>query len=238
MALPSIATPTYELELPSTKKKIKYRPFLVKEEKVLLLATESEDPKEVKEAVKTIVKNCVLSRLKIDDLTTFDLEFLFLKIRAASVGEDIPMKITCLDDNETRVDVVVDISEVSVQIQKDHSNKIELTDNVGMIMRYPGLNEFVDLTLLGKDLDDPDEVFDTVAGCIDQIYEGEEVFDSTTTTHAEKIQFIEGLTQKQFEKVQKFFQTMPVLRHEFKVTNPNTGVESSYTLEGLQSFFG
>ena len=238
MALPSLATPTYETELPSTGKKIKYRPFLVKEEKILLLATESDDRKDVKEAVKTIVKSCIMSRIKIEDLATFDLEFLFLKIRAASVGEEVSMKITCLDDNETRVDYTIDISEVKVTIPDGHDKKIELTDKVGMIMKYPGLDEFVDLTLLGTELDDPDKVFETVARCIDQIYEEEEVYDDSTTTFKEKIQFVESLTQKQFENVKKFFTTMPVLRHDFSVTNPNTGVESSYTLEGLQSFFG
>jgi len=238
MALPSIATPTFEVELPSNNKKIKYRPFLVKEEKILLLATESEDKDEVKGAVKTIVKNCVQSRIKIEDLTSFDLEYLFLKIRAASVGEDVPMKITCLDDNTTRVDYTVDISKVEVYFPEGHSKKIELTDKVGIIMKYPGLEEFVDFTLLGSDLENPDEVFDTIAGCIEQIYDEEEVYDSTTTTHEEMITFIESLTQKQYEKIRQFFDTMPVLRHQFKVTNPNTGVESEYTLEGLQSFFG
>jgi len=238
MSLPSLATPTYETELPSTKKKIKYRPFLVKEEKILLLATESDDRKEVKEAVKSIVKNCVITRIKIEQLATFDLEFLFLKIRAASVGEDVDMKITCLDDNETRVDYKLDISTVKVFFPENQSNKIELTDKIGMIMRYPGLDEFVDLTLLGKNLDDPDEVFETVARCIEQIYEEDEVYDESTTTFEEKIQFVESLTQKQFQSVKKFFTNMPVLRHEFEVTNPKTGVESTYTLEGLQSFFG
>ncbi len=238
MALPSLATPTYETELPSTGKKIKYRPFLVKEEKVLLLATESDDRKDVKEAVKSIVKSCILSRIKVEDLATFDLEFLFLKIRAASVGEEVTMKITCLDDNETRVDYTLDISNVTVTVPEGHTNKIELTDKVGMIMKYPGLEEFVDLTLMGTDLDEPEKVFETVARCIEQIYEGDEVYDDTTTTFKEKIQFVESLTQKQFENVRKFFTSMPVLRHEFAVTNPKTGVESSYTLEGLQSFFG
>lgn len=238
MALPSLATPTYETELPSTGKKIKYRPFLVKEEKILLLATESDDRKEVKEAVKNIIKSCILTRIKIEDLATFDLEYLFLKIRAASVGEDVDMKITCLDDNETRVDYKLDISQVKVTVPEGHDKKIELTDSVGMIMKYPGLDEFVDLTLLGLDMDNPEKVFETVAKCIDQIYEDEEVYDDSTTTLEEKIKFVESLTQKQFESVRKFFTTMPVLRHEFVVTNPKTGVESSYTLEGLQSFFG
>ena len=148
------------------------------------------------------------------------------------------MKITCLDDNETRVDYTLDISQVNVTIPEGHDKKIELTDNVGMIMKYPGLEEFVDLTLMGTELNDPEKVFETIARCIDQIYEGEEVYDDSTTTFKEKMQFVESLTQKQFESVRKFFTTMPVLRHEFKVTNPKTGVESSYTLEGLQSFFG
>ena len=238
MALPSVVTPTYELELPSTKKKIKYRPFLVREEKILLLATQSEDPEEVKRAVKDIVSSCVKSRIKLTDLTTFDLEYLFLKIRSVSVGEEIPMKVTCLDDGETQVDVTIDLSEVNVQFPEGHDPKIMLTDNVGIIMKYPGLEEFVDLTLIGKELEDPDTVFNTVAGCIAQIFEGDEVFDESTTTHKEKVEFIEQLTQKQFESIQKFFVTMPVLKHEFKVVNPKTGVESSYTLEGLQSFFG
>ncbi|CAF34270.1 baseplate hub subunit [Synechococcus phage S-PM2] len=237
MALPSIVTPSYELELPSTKKKIKYRPFLVKEEKILLLATESEEKNEVKEAVKTIVKNCVQSRIKIDELTSFDLEYLFLKIRTASVGEDVPMKITCMDDGETRVDYNVDISKVEVYVPENHTNKIMLTDTVGIIMKYPGLNEFVDITLMGNDIETPDETFEMIADCIDQIFEGEEVFDSTTTSKQEKISFIESLTQKQFEKIKEFFMTMPVLRHEFEVKNPKTGVVSTYTLEGLQSFF-
>jgi hypothetical protein len=238
MALPSIATPTYELELPSTKKKIKYRPFLVKEEKVLLLATQSTEPKEVLDAVRQITKSCVLSRIKLESLTSFDLEYLFLKIRAASVGEDVPMKITCLDDNQTKVDYVVDLSTVKVEIPEGHSTKIELTDNVGMIMRYPGMDEFVNYTMLGQTPDDPDEIFGVIAKCIDQIYEGDDVFDESTTTEKEKVHFIESLTQKQFESVQKFFNTMPVLRHKFEITNPNTNVTSSYTLEGLQSFFG
>ncbi len=238
MALPSIATPTYELELPSTKKKIKYRPFLVKEEKVLLLATQITEPKEVLDAVRQITKSCVLSRIKLESLTSFDLEYLFLKIRAASVGEDVPMKITCLDDNQTKVDYVVDLSTVKVEIPEGHSTKIELTDNVGMIMRYPGMDEFVNYTMLGQTPDDPDEIFGVIAKCIDQIYEGDDVFDESTTTEKEKVHFIESLTQKQFESVQKFFNTMPVLRHKFEITNPNTNVTSSYTLEGLQSFFG
>ena len=148
------------------------------------------------------------------------------------------MKITCLDDNETRVDYTLDISDIKVTIPEGHNRKIELTDKVGMIMKYPGLDEFVDLTLMGTELNDPEKVFETIARCIDQIYEGEEVYDDSTTTFKEKMQFVESLTQKQFESVRKFFTTMPVLRHEFKVTNPKTGVESSYTLEGLQSFFG
>lgn len=238
MALPSIATPTYELTLPSTKKKIKYRPFLVKEEKILLLATQSEDPKEVKQAVKDIVKACVLSRIKLEDLTSFDLEYLFLRIRAVSVGEEVQMKITCNDDNETKVDYTIDLTTIEVDFAEDHSTKIMLTDKLGVIMRYPGMDTFVDLTMIGRDMNNVDEVFSLVADCIEQIFDEEDVYDSSTTTKKEFVQFVESLTQKQFESVQNFFATMPVLRHKFSLTNPNTGVESEYVLEGLQSFFG
>ena len=238
MALPSVVTPSYELELPSTKKKVKYRPFLVREEKILLLATQSEDKDEVKRAVKDIVSNCVKSRIKLSELTSFDLEYLFLKIRSVSVGEDIPMKITCLDDNTTVVDYTIDLTDVHVYSPEGHDTKIMLTDTVGLIMGYPGLEEFIDITLIGNEIDDPETVFNMVATCIKQIFEGEEVYDETTTTHKEKVDFIEQLTQKQFESIQKFFKTMPVLRHTFNVVNPTTGVESAYTLEGLASFFG
>lgn len=238
MPLPKPTVPTYELELPSTGKKIKYRPFIVKEEKILLLAMESEDGEQITTAVKDILKNCILSRIKVEDLSSFDLEYIFLRIRAVSAGEDISLKVTCLDDNTTTVDVSINLMDVEVHKPEGHTNKIMIDDQIGMVLKYPAMNQFVDLTLLEKELDTTDEVFDTLASCVDQIFQGDEVWDSSTTTKKEIIGFIESLTQKQFESIQNFFDTMPILRHEFKVINPNTGVESTYTLEGLQSFFG
>jgi hypothetical protein len=237
MPLPKPTVPSYELELPSTGKKIKYRPFLVKEEKVLLVAMEGEDEKEITNAVKDILKSCVLSRIKVEELATFDLEYLFLKIRAVSAGEDVTLKVTCLDDNQTTVDVTINLMDVQVYKPEGHTNKIMVDDEIGMVMKYPAMNQFIDITLLEKNLDTTDEVFEMLAGCIDQIFQGDEVWDAASTPKKELIGWVEGLTQKQFEKIQEFFDTMPILRHEFSVTNPNTGVESTYTLEGLQSFF-
>ena len=239
MPLPTLSVPTYETELPSTGKKIKYRPFLVKEEKLLLLAMDSEDEKTIEDAVKDILKACIQTRgVRIENLATFDLEFLFLKIRAVSAGEDIKMKVTCQDDNETQVTVSINIDEVKVDKPENHSNKIMLQEDVGMVMKYPGINQFVGITLLNKDLETTEEVFTLVAKCVDQIYSGEEVWEASDMKLEEIVEFIEGMTQQQFEKVQEFFETMPVLRHQFEVTNPNTGKVSVFTLEGLQSFFG
>jgi len=239
MPLPKPTVPTYELELPSTGKKIKYRPFLVKEEKILLLAMESENEKEIENAVKDILKNCILTRgIKPEDLASFDLEYLFLKIRAASAGEEISMKVTCLDDNQTVVDVNINLNDIEVYKPEGHTNKIMVDDSIGIVMKYPAMNNFINITLLENDLETTDEVFDMLTGCIDQIFQGDEVWEGSTTPKKEMLSFIESFTQKQFEKIQEFFDTMPVLRHEFTVVNPNTGVESTYTLEGLQSFFG
>lgn len=237
--LPTLSVPSYELALPSTGKTIKYRPFLVKEEKILLLAMESEDPKEIESAVKDTLKNCILSRgIKIDNLASFDLEYLFLKIRSVSAGEDIKMKVTCIDDGVTQVTVDINIDDVQVQKPEGHTNKIILQDDVGMIMRYPGIDQFIQITLLNKDLTTTDELFVLIAKCVDQIFQGEEVWDAADMKLDQIITFLDGMTQQQFEKVQQFFETMPVLKHELEVTNPNTGVTSTYTLEGLQSFFG
>jgi len=237
--LPTLSVPSYELALPSTGKTIKYRPFLVKEEKILLLAMESEDPKEIESAVKDTLKNCILSRgIKIDNLASFDLEYIFLKIRSVSAGEDIKMKVTCIDDGVTQVTVDINIDDVQVQKPEGHTNKIILQDDVGMIMKYPGIDQFIQITLLNKDLTTTDELFVLIAKCVDQIFQGEEVWDAADMKLDQIITFLDGMTQQQFEKVQQFFETMPVLKHELEVTNPNTGVTSTYTLEGLQSFFG
>ena len=236
MALPKLGYPTYELELPSNGKTVKYRPFLVKEEKVLLLALEAEDEKQIISAVKDLIKNCVISRIKVETLPSFDLEYLFLKIRAASIGEVINLTVTCLDDNETTVETEININEVTIKKEKDHNAKIMFDDTTGIVMRYPSMKEFVDREFLQKEMK-TEEVYGFIAESIDQIFDAEEVYDKTTTTKKEFREFVDGLTTKQFEKIQKFYATAPKLSHTFKVMNPKTGKESEYTIEGLQSFF-
>ena len=237
MALPTMDLPTYELEIPSTKKKIKYRPFLVKEEKVLLLALESENDKNIRDAVFNLLKGCIQSRIKLENLSTFDLEYIFLNIRAVSVGEVVEMNITCQDDNETQVKYNLNLTDVDVIFPEGHSNKIMLTDTTGVIMKYPSFDRFVDGQFSSGDIDE-DEVMKIIAESIDQIFQGDEVYDESTTSKKEFIQFVESLTNQQLEKVQQFFETSPRLEKTIKVTNPKTGVESQYTLRGLQSFFG
>lgn len=239
MPLPTLSVPTYEVALPSTGKKVKYRPFLVKEEKVLLLAMESEDAKEIESAVKQTLNHCIQTRgVKVEQLATFDLEYLFLKIRGVSAGEDIKMKVTCQDDNETQVTVDINIDDIQVTKPEGHDRKIMLNDDTGLVMKYPGFKQFVNITLLNGGLETTQDIFDLVADCVDQVFQSEEVWDAKDMKKSEIVAFLEGMTQQQFELVQTFFETMPSLKHDFKVINPNTGVESSYTLEGLQSFFG
>ena len=234
MALPTMDLPTYELEIPSNKKKIKYRPFLVKEEKVLLLALESENDKNIRDAVVSLLKACIQSRVKVENLATFDLEYIFLNIRAVSVGEIVEMNVVCNDDEQTNVRYNLNLTDVNVVFPEGHSNKIMLTDSTGVVMKYPSMDGFVQGQFSNKDLD----VIDVIASSIDQIFQEEEVYDESTTTKKEFVQFVESLTNSQLEKIQAFFETSPRLEHTFKVTNPNTGVESEYTLRGLQSFFG
>jgi len=236
MALPKLGYPTYELELPSTGKTVKYRPFLVKEEKVLLLALESEDEKQVTNAVKDLLKNCVISRIKVDQLPSFDLEYLFLKIRAASIGEVITLNVTCLDDNKTQVEAKINIDEVEVTKPEGHDKQIMFDDKTGIIMRYPSMQQFVEREFLQKDMK-TDQVYDFISDSIEQIFDEDEVYDSSTTTKKEFRTFVDSLTTKQFEKIQKFYETSPKLSHTFTVVNPNTGKDSEYTIEGLQSFF-
>ena len=236
MALPKLGYPTFELELPSTGKTIKYRPFLVKEEKVLLMALESKDEKQVVSAVKDLIKNCVITRIKVDTLPSFDLEYLFLKIRGASIGETITLTVTCQDDNETKVEANININEVEIFKPEGHDKKIMFDDKTGLVMRYPSMKEFVDREFLQKEMKTED-VYGFIADSIDQIFDDEEVYDSSTTTKKEFRTFVDSLTTRQFEKIQKFYETAPKLSHTFKVVNPNTGKESSYTIEGLQSFF-
>ena len=235
MALPTMDLPTYDLVIPSSKKKIKFRPFLVKEEKVLLMALETENEKSIRDAVFGLLKACISTRIKLEDLATFDLEYIFLNIRAVSVGEIVPMNITCRDDEETQVQYNLNLTEAEVIFPEGHTNKIMLSDDLGVIMKYPSFDGFIEGQFAqSKDMD----VIKVIAESIDQIFQGEEVYDESTTTKKEFIQFVESLTNSQLEKIQEFFETSPRLEHSFKVTNPKTGVESEYVLRGLQAFFG
>jgi len=237
MALPTMDLPTYDLEVPSTKKKIKFRPFLVKEEKVLLMALESDNEENIRSAVQNLLKSCIQSRIKLENLATFDLEYIFLNIRAVSVGEIIEINVTCQDDNETNVRYNLNLTDVNVTFPKGHSNKIMLTKDTGVIMKYPSFDRFVDSQFANKEVTE-DTVLEIIAESIDQIFQGEEVFDESTTSSKEFKEFVESLTNAQMEKLQKFFETSPKLEHKFKVTNPKTNVESEYTISGLASFFG
>jgi len=237
MALPQVVLPTYELELPSNSKKIKYRPFVVKEEKLLLLALETNDEKEIERAVKNLLKGCIQSRIKIEDLPLFDLEYIFLQIRAVSVGEIVEMNVTCKDDNTTQVRYNLNLSEVKVNKPEGHDSKIMLNDTLGVIMKYPSWSEFVSGSIMGQS-PTADGVVDIIAGCIDQIFDAEDVYDSSTTSKKEFVDFVEGLTNNQFESIQKFFESTPRLEHTFAVRNPNTGEMSEFTIAGLSNFFG
>ena len=237
MALPTMDLPTHELEIPSNKKKIKFRPFLVKEEKVLLLALESDDEKNIRNSVLNLLKSCISTRIKLENLATFDLEYIFLNIRAVSIGEIVEISVTCQDDEKTQVKYNLNLTDVQVNFPDGHTNKIMLTDDTGVMMRYPSFDRFVENQFAQKEVNE-DTVIEIIAESIDQIFQGEEVFDSSTTTPKEFVQFVESLTNAQLEKLQKFFETSPRLEHKFKVKNPNTDVESDYTISGLQAFFG
>lgn len=236
MPLPKLVTPTYELELPSTGQKIKYRPFLVKEEKILLLAMESEDEKQMTEAVKTILKNCIqTAKVKVEDLALFDIEYLFLNIRGKSVGEEIELNVTCPDDGTTVVPVSLNIDDIKVQKNEDHSNIIDMSNGVSIVMKYPSMNLFVKNNISTNP--EVDDVFDIAASCISQIVDGEDVYEASNFSKKEITEFLEGMSTQQFISLQKFFETMPRLSHKFVVTNPETGVDNEIVVEGLASFF-
>lgn len=238
MPLPKPSVPTYELSVPSTGKTLKYRPFLVREEKVLLIAMESQDDKIIKNAVVDILKNCILTKgIKLEELAIFDIEYIFLNIRSKAVGEKVEMNLICKDDNETKVRYELDLEMVKVQYPEGHDKKIMLTDTSGIIMKYPGFDQFISTQILQKN-PSTSEVFDIVIDSVHQIFEGEEVWESGTTPRKEIADYVEGLTTKQFEKIQKFFMTMPKLSHTITIVNPNTEVESEYEIEGLVNFFG
>ena len=238
MPLPKISTPTYELVLPSSGRKIKYRPFLVKEEKILIIALESQDQKQIANSIKSILSNCILTRgTKVDKLSTFDIEYLFLNVRGKSVGEQIEVMVTCPDDEKTQVPMSINIDSIKVEKSKDHKTDIKLDDQYTLKMRYPSLNEFIK-TNFSVDTMKVDDTFDLIASCIDQIYSEEESWTQEDCTKKEMVEFLEQLNSSQFKEIETFFETMPKLSHKVKVKNPNTGVESEIVLEGLQNFFG
>ena len=238
MPLPKIATPTYELELPSTGATIKYRPFLVKEEKVLVIALESEDNKQITNAIKAVLKSCILSKgIKVEDLPTFDIEYLFLNIRGKSVGEDLDVNIICPDDNKTQVAVTISLDEIEVQKDENHTNKIKVDESIMMEMRYPSLDQFIKNNFDFNDKNMMDQSFELIASCVDKIYTEDEVWASADCTKKEMKDFLEQMNSNQFKEIEKFFETMPKLSHSISVTNPKTKVKSDVVLEGLASFF-
>lgn len=238
MPLPKISTPTYELELPSTGKTIKYRPFLVKEEKLLVLALESDDAKEITNAIKAVLKDCIQTRgVKVETLPTFDIEYLFLNIRGKSVGEDIEVSVLCPDDGETYAEVQISIDEIEVVKDKEHNKQIKIDDKLMMEMRYPSLDQFVKSNFSFNSDNQVDQSFDLIASCIDKIYSEEEAWTSDDFTKKEVTEFLEQMNSSQFKDIESFFATMPKLRHEVEVLNPKTKKSSKVVLEGLASFF-
>ena len=240
MPLPKISTPTYELELPSTGKKIKYRPFLVKEEKILILALESENIKQITTSIKSILKECIQTRgVKIDTLPIFDIEYLFLNVRGKSVSEALDLVVTCPDDNKTTVPVKIYIDEIKVVKSPDHSNDIKLDDKLTLRLKYPSLDEFIksNFDFSSRDEGALEQSFEIIATCIDQVYNEEESWAASDCTKKELLEWVETLNTNQFKLIESFFTTMPKLSHTLKVKNPKTKVENDVTLEGLSSFF-
>ena len=238
MPLPKIATPTYELELPSTGESIQFRPFLVKEEKVLVLALESEDTKQITTAIKAVIKSCVQTKgIKVEALPTFDIEFLFLNIRGKSVGEKIEVNIICPDDETTEVPVSIDLDEIRVQKNDEHTRQIKIDDTLMMEMKYPSLDQFIKNNFDFEDKNAMDQSFDLITSCVDKIYSEDDVWAADDCTKKELKDFLEQMNSSQFKSIETFFETMPKLSHKIKVTNPNTKVESEVVLEGLASFF-
>tara|TARA_R100000322_G_scaffold36838_1_gene23365 strand:- start:1 stop:723 length:723 start_codon:yes stop_codon:yes gene_type:complete len=239
MPLPKINTPTFELVLPSNGKKIKYRPFLVREEKILIMALESEDMKQITDAVIQILSACILTRgVKINDMSTFDIEYLFLNVRSKSVGETVEVNVTCPDDNETSVSVNIDLDSIKVQKDKNHKNTIKLDDNLSMKLKYPSLKQFIESNFEASNPNNTiDSTLSVITSCIDMIYNDEESWSGSESSQKELEDFVENLNTKQFQMIEDFFTTMPKLSHKVKVKNPKTEVESTVILEGLAAFF-
>lgn len=238
MSLPKIDAPTYELVLPSSDRKIKYRPFLVKEEKVLIIAMESESMVDIANAIKQVLGNCILTRgIKVEKLSTFDIEYLFLNVRGKSVGESVDVLLTCPDDGETQVPVTIALSDIQVQKDPEHSNVIKLNDEFSLKMRYPSLDEFVKENFGVDGVGQIEQSFEMIAKCVEQVYNEEESWAASDHTTEELLEFIESLGASSFKEIERFFATMPKLSHTVKIKNPNTGVESDVVVEGLASFF-
>tara|TARA_Y100000004_G_scaffold194878_1_gene260543 strand:- start:6 stop:725 length:720 start_codon:yes stop_codon:yes gene_type:complete len=238
MPLPKISTPTYELELPSTGKTIRYRPFLVKEEKLLVLALESDDSKEITNAIKAVLKDCIQTRgVKVETLPTFDIEFLFLNIRGKSVGEDIEVSVLCPDDGETYAEVQISIDDIKVLKDKEHNKQIKIDDKLMMEMKYPSLDQFIKNNFDFAEDNQVDQSFDLIASCVDKVFSEDEAWTSEDFTKKEINDFLEQMNSAQFKQIEKFFTTMPKLSHEVEVLNPNTKKKGKVVLEGLSSFF-
>ena len=237
MPLPKISTPTYELEIPSLKKTVKYRPFLVKEEKVLIIAMESEDNKQIARSVKEVISNCLITKgIKVDDLSTFDIEYLFLNIRGKSVGETVDVLVTCPDDGTTQVPVSINLDEIKVSVSPEHTRDIQLDDALTLRMKYPSLQEFIKSNFNSGEVS-VEDTFDLISSCIEQVYSEEESWNASDFSKKELQDFVDQLSSKQFKKIEAFFDTMPKLSHTITLKNPNTGVESEVVLEGLSAFF-
>tara|TARA_A100000164_G_scaffold380665_1_gene428955 strand:- start:541 stop:1248 length:708 start_codon:yes stop_codon:yes gene_type:complete len=235
MALPKLNVPRYALTLPSNGAKVKYRPFLVKEEKMLLLAMESEDQSMMVETITNLIESCT-NLTKVKELATFDIEFLFLQIRSKSVGETVDVMMTCPDDNETQVKVTVPLEDVKVKIDPKHKKELKINQEVGLVMKYPSMDMFVKNNF--SDQPDVENVFELAIDCIDQIFEGEEVYEAKESSRGELMDFLETMNSAQFKQIQEFFETMPKMSYDVKFTNPKTKKKHSVTLEGLASFFG
>ena len=238
MPLPKIATPVYELELPSTGDTIQYRPFLVKEEKVLVIALESEDTKQITNAIKNVIKNCIQTKgIKVETLPTFDIEYLFLNIRGKSVGEEIEVNVTCPDDGVTQVPITINLDDIRVQKNEEHTNKIKLDDTIMMEMKYPSLEQFIKNNFDFEDGNAMEQSFDLISTCIDKIYTEDEVWATEDCTKKEIVEFLEQMNSSQFKEIEKFFESMPKLSHSIKVKNPKTKKENTVVIEGLAGFF-
>ena len=238
MPLPRISVPHYELELPSSGQTIKYRPFLVKEEKLLVIALESEDTKQITNAIKVVIKNCISTKeVKVETLPTFDIEYLFLNIRGKSVGEQVDVNIICPDDNETNVSVSINLDDIKVVKNEEHTNKIKVDKSIMMEMKYPSLEQFIKNNFDFNNENAMEQSFDLISSCIDKIYTEDEVWSTADVTKKELTEFLESMNSSQFKEIEKFFETMPKLSHKISVINPKTKVESEVILEGLASFF-